>query len=77
MKARGEHAAEVDEIVTAWTATLSKLDAMRALGAAGVPAGALRSTTEVPSSAERPSAPVPGPRHPSSRGGSTDTDGLR
>jgi len=37
----------VDEAVCGWTATLDKMAAMRALGEAGVPAGALRSTTEV------------------------------
>jgi formyl-CoA transferase len=47
MASRGEHKAEVDTAVRAWTATLPKMDAMRALGDAGVPAGALRSTTEV------------------------------
>jgi formyl-CoA transferase len=47
MASRGEHKAEVDEAVRAWTATTDKLAAMRAIGAAGVPAGALRSTTEV------------------------------
>jgi formyl-CoA transferase len=47
MASRGEHKAEVDEAVCGWTATLDKMAAMRALGAAGVPAGALRSTTEV------------------------------
>jgi formyl-CoA transferase len=47
MTSRGEHKAEVDEAVRAWTATLPKMEAMRALGDAGVPAGALRSTTEV------------------------------
>ena len=47
MASRGEHKAEVDEAVRGWTATLDKMAAMRALGAAGVPAGALRSTTEV------------------------------
>ena len=47
MASRGEHKAEVDEAVRAWTATMDKMSAMRALGAAGVPAGALRSTTEV------------------------------
>lgn len=47
MTARGEHKAEVDEAVRAWTATLPKMAAMRALGDAGVPGGALRSTTEV------------------------------
>src|SRR5215469_15043120 len=47
MASRGEHKAEVDEAVCGWTATLDKMAAMRALGDAGVPAGALRSTTEV------------------------------
>ncbi len=47
MAGRGEHKDEVDEAVRAWTATLDKLAAMRALGGAGVPGGALRSTTEV------------------------------
>lgn len=47
MAARGENQAEVDEVVRDWARTLSKMDAMRALGDAGVPAGALRSTTEV------------------------------
>ena len=41
------HRAEVDAAVRAWTATLDKLAAMRALGDAGVPGGALRSTSEV------------------------------
>src|ERR1700728_2700203 len=47
MRSRGEHRAEVDEAVRAWTATMDKMAAMRALGDAGVPGGALRSTTEV------------------------------
>jgi formyl-CoA transferase len=47
MASRGERKAEVDEAVRAWTATMDKISAMKALGAAGVPAGALRSTTEV------------------------------
>jgi formyl-CoA transferase len=47
MESRGEHKAEVDAAVRAWTATLDKMAAMRALGDAGVPGGALRSTTEV------------------------------
>jgi formyl-CoA transferase len=47
MASRGEYKAEVDEAVRDWTATLGKMAVMRALGAAGVPAGALRSTTEV------------------------------
>jgi formyl-CoA transferase len=44
---RGEHKALVDEAVRAWTASLDKLAAMRILGSAGVPAGAVRTTTEV------------------------------
>jgi formyl-CoA transferase len=47
MTSRGEHKAEVDRAVTEWTATLGKLAAMRALGDAGVPAGAVRTTEEV------------------------------
>ncbi len=47
MAGRGEHRAEVDEAVRRWTATMDKMAAMRALGDAGVPGGALRSTTEV------------------------------
>jgi formyl-CoA transferase len=47
MASRGEHKAEVDAAVRAWTATMDKMAAMRALGGAGVPGGALRSTTEV------------------------------
>jgi formyl-CoA transferase len=47
MVSRGEHKAEVDAAVRGWTATLDKIAAMKALGDAGVPAGALRSTTEV------------------------------
>jgi formyl-CoA transferase len=47
MASRGEHKAEVDEAVRAWTATVAKMAAMRALGDAGVPAGAVRTTTEV------------------------------
>ena len=47
MASRGEHKAAVDEAVRAWTATLDKMTVMRVLGGAGVPAGALRTTTEV------------------------------
>lgn len=47
MASRGEHKAEIDTIVTAWTAERDKLHAMVALGSAGVPAGAVRTTTEV------------------------------
>jgi formyl-CoA transferase len=45
--ARGEHRAQADEAVRAWTATVDKMTAMRVLGAAGVPAGAVRTTSEV------------------------------
>jgi formyl-CoA transferase len=47
MASRGDHKAEIDEAVRGWTASLDKIAAMKALGDAGVPAGALRSTTEV------------------------------
>jgi formyl-CoA transferase len=47
MASRGIHKAEVDAAVRDWTATMDKMAAMAALGAAGVPAGAIRSTTEV------------------------------
>jgi formyl-CoA transferase len=47
MASRGEHKADIDAAVRSWTATMDKLAVMRALGDAGVPAGALRSTTEV------------------------------
>jgi len=47
MASRGDHKAEVDEAVRGWTASMDKIAAMKALGDAGVPAGALRSTTEV------------------------------
>jgi formyl-CoA transferase len=45
--ARSEHAAEVDAIITAWTSEHSKEDAMRIIGAAGVPAGAVFDTAEL------------------------------
>jgi formyl-CoA transferase len=47
MASRGEHKDAIDAAVRAWTATMDKMAAMRALGDAGVPGGALRSTTEV------------------------------
>ncbi len=47
MASRGAHKEEIDQAVRAWTATLDKLAAMRALGQAGVPAGAVRTTAEV------------------------------
>ncbi len=39
--------AEVDEIIAAWTRTRSKHDAMRAVGEAGIPAGAVLDTMEL------------------------------
>jgi formyl-CoA transferase len=44
---RGEHKDEVDAAVTAWTSQRDKLEAMIALGSAGVPAGAVRTTTDI------------------------------
>jgi crotonobetainyl-CoA:carnitine CoA-transferase CaiB-like acyl-CoA transferase len=54
--ARGQRAAEVDEIIAAWTRTHTKEEAMTIIGAAGVPAGAVFDTLELmndPSLAER------------------------
>ena len=45
--ARTERPAEVDEIVAAWTRTQTKEDAMKLIGAAGVPAGAVFDTLEL------------------------------
>jgi formyl-CoA transferase len=39
--------AEVDEIISAWTRTHTKLDAMKLIGEAGIPAGAVLDTDEV------------------------------
>lgn len=47
LESRGRYKAELDEIVAAWTSRRDKLDAMTVLGRAGVPAGAVRTTTEV------------------------------
>jgi crotonobetainyl-CoA:carnitine CoA-transferase CaiB-like acyl-CoA transferase len=41
------HEAEVDEIIAAWTRTRTKHDAMRAVGDAGIPAGAVLDTMEL------------------------------
>jgi crotonobetainyl-CoA:carnitine CoA-transferase CaiB-like acyl-CoA transferase len=41
------HEAEVDEIIAAWTRTRTKHDAMRAIGEAGIPAGAVLDTMEL------------------------------
>jgi formyl-CoA transferase len=45
--ARAERGAEVDSIIAAWTRGQTKEDAMRLLGAAGVPAGAVFDTLEL------------------------------
>ena len=35
---------DVDQIITAWTKTLTKTEAMRKIGEAGIPAGAVLDT---------------------------------
>ena len=68
--ARGQRAAEVDELIAAWTREHSKEEVMKVIGDAGVPAGAVFDTLELmndPSLAERgihadDPAPDPGPR---------------
>ena len=55
-KARGERIAEINDMVTDWTRRRDKHEAMRIIGAAGVPAGAVLDTMELmnePSFAER------------------------
>ncbi|MQA84728.1 MAG: formyl-CoA transferase [Streptosporangiales bacterium] len=47
MASRGEHRAEVDAVVSAWTAERDKMAAMETLGRAGVPAGAVRTTADI------------------------------
>jgi len=44
---RVEREAEVDEIITAWTRSQSKIAAMKTLGEAGIPAGAVLDTDEL------------------------------
>ncbi len=44
---RVQREAEVDEIIAAWTRTHSKHEAMRAVGEAGIPAGAVLDTMEL------------------------------
>ena len=54
--ARGQRAAEVDELIASWTREHSKEEVMTVIGAAGVPAGAVFDTLELmndPSLAER------------------------
>jgi crotonobetainyl-CoA:carnitine CoA-transferase CaiB-like acyl-CoA transferase len=46
-QARGERAAEVNEIVTGFTRRHDKHEAMRLIGSAGVPAGAVLDTKEL------------------------------
>ena len=45
--ARGERAAEVDEIIATWTRQHTKEEAMKIIGGAGVPAGAVFDTLEL------------------------------
>ena len=46
-EARGEHEAEIDAMVSEWTRRHDKHEAMRLVGAAGVPAGAVLDTGEL------------------------------
>jgi formyl-CoA transferase len=46
-KARSEREDEVDAMITEWTKQRDKHEAMRLLGAAGIPAGAVRDTWEI------------------------------
>jgi formyl-CoA transferase len=55
-QARSERAAEVDELIATWTRQHTKQEAMKIIGEAGVPAGAVFDTVELmndPSLAER------------------------
>ena len=45
--ARAEHESEVNEMVAAWTRAHDKHEAMRIIGAAGIPAGAVLDTAEL------------------------------
>ncbi|HUJ76204.1 MAG TPA: CoA transferase [bacterium] len=47
VSSRVQHEAEVDRMLTAWTLQHDKHDAMRLLGAAGIPAGAVLNTLEL------------------------------
>ena len=51
-EARGEHEAEIDAMVSEWTRRHDKHEAMRLVGAAGVPAGAVLDTGELARRAE-------------------------
>jgi len=50
--ARLEHEPEVDEMIAAWTRQHDKREAMRLLGSAGVPAGAIFDTMELTEEAD-------------------------
>jgi len=55
-EARGRHEAEIDAMISEWTRRHDKHEAMRLVGAAGVPAGAVLDTGDLlaePSFAER------------------------
>jgi formyl-CoA transferase len=55
-EARGRHEAEIDQMISDWTRRHDKHEAMRLVGAAGVPAGAVLDTGDLlaePSFAER------------------------
>lgn len=47
IEARAERAKEVDDLVATWTRLHDKLTAMRVIGAAGIPAGAVNDTGEL------------------------------
>ena len=47
LQARQEHESEIDEMIAAWTRQHDKCEAMRVLGGAGVPAGAIFDTMEL------------------------------
>ncbi len=47
VEARSEREAEVEEIIATWTRTQTKHDAMRIVGEAGIPAGAVLDTMEL------------------------------
>jgi formyl-CoA transferase len=46
-EARGKQEAEIDQMITDWTRRHTKHDAMRLIGAAGVPAGAVLDTGDL------------------------------
>ena len=70
-EARNEHEAEVNALVSGWTRQHDKHEAMRRIGAAGIPAGAVLDTKEL---SEEPTFWAA--RHPAGHGPS-DRQGLR